>query len=72
MQAQDEAIDVHDWTSGTTTTCGSTGLVVARIEIGISLFVIGCVSVKTADEARQDTELLTGVVTDNSDFNTNY
>lgn len=70
MQRNSEAVNVHDRTARTTTTCGSVGLVVARVEIAVTLSVLGGVSVKTTDEAGQDTELLSGIVTDDSDLNT--
>lgn len=66
------AINVYNGTSGRATTCCCVGLIVACVEIAIAFTVFGSVAVESTYNARQDTELLASVVSDNSNFDSNY
>ena len=64
------AINVDNRTARTASTGGSTSLVIARIKVAISIPVLGRIAIQSADNTRQNTELLAGIVTNDSDLHT--
>jgi hypothetical protein len=65
------SIDVHDGTTRRPTTCRGVGLIVAGVKVAVSFSIFRGIAVETADDTRQNTQLLASVVTDDSNLDTN-
>jgi hypothetical protein len=65
-------IDVDDWRAGRTPTCSCVRLVVTCVEIAIAFPIFWGIAVESADDAGQNTKLLTSVVSDNANLNADY
>lgn len=72
LERNSSAIFADDRTSRRATTSCRVGLVVACVEIAVSFTVLRCVTVQTADDARQNTELFTCIVTHDANLDTHY
>ena len=70
MQGDSVPIDVNNGTAGTATASSGAGLVVTCVKIAISFAIFRRIAIQSADDARQNAELLAGVITHNPDLDT--
>ena len=71
LQGHGGTVDVDYRTARATTAGGGICLVVACVEIAIAVSVFRSISIESANNTGENTQLLSSVITDDPDLNTN-
>ena len=71
LQGYSRTVDINNRTTRTAPASSGICLVVACVEIAVSVSVFGGISIKSTNDTRKDTELLARIVANNSYLNTN-
>ena len=71
LQGDRRTILADNRTTATPTTGRGVGLVVACVEVAVPISIFRRIPVQATDDARENTQLLSSIITNNSDLDTN-